>query len=125
MKKYIGQVDCIMCGKCCGYRNNQFFGGCYYSEKEDLPPDVVVVKEKDGFRIPVDENDVCIYLEKLDNGFAKCKIQEKKPIMCKLYYCLIEKKVKSLENIIEYLKVKCKEEYEGVNYGGTDINIRS
>jgi Fe-S-cluster containining protein len=85
-------VECIQCGYCCGYRRDSFFGGCEYP---------------DGKKIPVDTEDVCIYLEKLDNGFARCSIQEDKPEMCKLYYCLPEQKVRQLKPIIEHLKERC------------------
>jgi len=40
-----------MCGYCCGYRRDTYFGGSSY---------------EDGTTIPVDEDDVCIYLEKLN-----------------------------------------------------------
>lgn len=91
-KKYKGQLDCIQCGYCCGYRRETPFGGAEY---------------EDGTKIPVDEDDVCIYLEKLDNGFTRCKIQDKKPKMCKLFYCLPEQKVRQLQTIIDELKLKC------------------
>lgn len=74
---------------------------------EEVPEGIEVVKTEEGFTIPVDEDDVCIYLEKLDNGFTRCTIQDKKPRMCKLYYCLPENKVKQLQVIIEELKEKC------------------
>lgn len=95
-KKYAGQVDCIMCGYCCGYRRETPFGGCSYDEKESIPLGITVA----GRTIPVDDNDICIYLEKLDNGFAKCKIQNKKPKMCKLFYCLTKQKARQLQAIV-------------------------
>lgn len=108
MPKCIGEVECIHCGYCCGYRRDSTFGGVFYSNGEEIPEDVITVAE-DNFRIPVDENDVCIYLEKLDNGFNRCKIYDRKPIMCSNHYCLTEKKIKVLRQIIEELKVKCAE----------------
>lgn len=99
-------VDCIQCGYCCGYRNNGYFGGCSYANDEEVPSDIITIEKEDGRYIPVDEEDVCIYLEKLDNGFARCTIQDKKPKMCKLYYCLTEKKIKYLQTIIDELKEK-------------------
>ncbi|KYK22694.1 hypothetical protein AYK24_00270 [Thermoplasmatales archaeon SG8-52-4] len=74
---------------------------------EEVPENIEVVKSEEGFTIPVDEDDVCIYLEKLDNGFTRCTIQDKKPRMCKLYYCLTENKVKRLKVIVDELKEKC------------------
>lgn len=106
MKKYVGQLDCIQCGYGCGYRRDTPFGGVAYAKDELVPDDVEVVDTKDGYAIPVDADDVCIYLEKLDNGFTKCKIHEKKPQMCKLYYCLIEQKVRQLQTIVDELKEK-------------------
>ena len=106
-KKYIGELDCIMCGYCCGYRRDSFFGGCSYSKDEGVPDGIVVMEEEDGFRIPVDENDTCIYLKPLDNGFAVCTIHDKKPLMCKLYYCMIERKIRELDKIKEYLVKEC------------------
>ena len=61
-------TDCIMCGYCCGYRRDTPFGGCEYAEDENIPKGVQTVDRK----IPVDEEDTCIYLEKLNNGFARC-----------------------------------------------------
>jgi len=95
--------DCIRCGWCCGYRRDSKFGGCEYAEDEHIPADVIT----EGRKIPVDEDDVCIYLEKLNNGFAVCTIQDKKPKMCKLYNCLNEQKVRQLKSVVEYLKEKC------------------
>lgn len=106
-KKCIGELDCIMCGYCCGYRRDSQFGGCSYSKEERVPEGIIVVEEDDSFRIPVDENDTCIYLKKLDNGFAICTIQDKKPDMCKLYYCMIERKIKELDKIKEHLIKEC------------------
>lgn len=108
-KKFIGEVDCIMCGYCCGYRRDSYFGGCSYSKKEDVPEDITVIEGEDGFRIPVDKDDTCIYLNKLDNGLAICKIQDKKPLMCKLYYCMIERKIRELDKVKKYLVEKCEE----------------
>lgn len=106
MNKYVKLffVDCVMCGYCCGYRRDRHFGGCSYSKNEKIPSGIETVETEDGFTIPVDENDVCIYLEKLNNGFAKCSIQDKKPKMCKLYNCLTLKKARYLQTIIEHLK---------------------
>jgi len=108
-KKFIGEVDCIMCGYCCGYRRDSDFGGCSYSKEEYVPEDIIVIEDEEGFRIPVDDNDTCIYLKPLDNGMAVCKIQDKKPKMCKLYYCMIERKIRELDKIKEHLVKKCSE----------------
>lgn len=108
-KKCIGELDCIMCGYCCGHRRDSFFGGCSYSKDENIPEDVIVVEEDACFKIPVDENDTCIYLNKLDNGFAVCTIQDKKPLMCKLYYCMIETKIRELDAVKAHLVKKCSE----------------
>jgi len=106
-RKIKDKVECIMCGYCCGYRRNYEFGGASYMPDEEVPENIEVVKSEEGFTIPVDEDDVCIYLEKLDNGFTRCTIQDKKPRMCKLYYCLTENKVKRLKVIVDELKEKC------------------
>ena len=103
----VGKVDCVMCGYCCGYRRDYEFGGASYAKDEEVPENVITVESEEGFTIPVDGDDVCIYLEKLNNGFAKCGIHDKKPKMCKLYYCLTEKKVKQLQTIVDELKEKC------------------
>lgn len=100
-------VDCCMTGYCCGYRRESYFGGCAYSENEAIPKDVITEKRGNEYYIPVDEDDVCIYLEKQNNGFARCGIHEKKPKMCKLYNCLTEKKIKYISVIVEDLKAKC------------------
>ena len=101
--KYVGQVDCIMCGYCCGYRRDIHFGGASYAEDENVPEGVKTVKTEDGYTIPVGEDDVCIYLEKLNNGFAKCSIHDKKPKMCKLFYCLTKQKARQLQTIVDEL----------------------
>ena len=101
------KVTCIMSGYCCGFRRETNFGGASYAINEKVPDNVTVIKTKEGYTIPVDGDDVCIYLEKLDNGFTKCGIHDKKPNMCKLYYCLTEKKVKYLQVIMDELKEKC------------------
>lgn len=100
-------VDCIMCGYCCGYRRESYFGGCSYSKNEEIPSDVTTVKKGDEYFIPVDDDDTCIYLVKKNNGFAKCGIHDKKPRMCKLYNCLTEKKVNYSQIITEHLKERC------------------
>ncbi len=100
-------LDCIQCGHCCGYRRDSHFGGCSYSENEKIPPGIKTIKKGNEFFIPVDENDVCVYLVKLNNGFAKCGIQDKKPNVCKLYNCLTEKKIRYLQVIVGLLKKKC------------------
>lgn len=105
-KKYVDQLDCVSCGYCCGYRRKTPFGGTSYAKDEIVPNDVEVIETEDGFTIPVDEDDVCIYLEKLDNGFTKCKIHDKKPKMCKLFYCLPKQKVRQLQTIVDELKLK-------------------
>lgn len=108
-EKCIGEVDCMMCGYCCGYRRDSHFGGCSYSKEETIPDGVIVIEEEDCFRIPVDEDDTCIYLNKLDNGFAICSIHDKKPNMCKLYYCMLETKIRELDKIKEHLIKRCNE----------------
>jgi len=107
MEKARGQLDCIQCGYGCGYRRDYHFGGVAYDKDEIVPYGVEVVETEDGYAIPVDQDDVCIYLEVLDNGFTKCKIHDKKPRVCKLYYCLTEKKVRQLQVIVDELKTKC------------------
>ena len=104
MKKYIGQVDCIMCGYCCGYRRETEFGGASYAFDEEVPDGIEVVKDEWGYTIPVDEDDTCIYLEKLDNGFARCSIHDKRPNMCRLFYCLPQQKARQLQTIVNELK---------------------
>jgi len=106
MGKFIGELDCIGCGYCCGYRRSSHFGGCSYSKEEKIPEGIEVDENR---TIPVDTDDTCIYLEKIDNGFTLCKIQDKKPIMCKLYYCMIERKITELHKIEKFLKEKCEE----------------
>ena len=70
-------------------------------------PEGVETYEKDGEHfIPVDDDDVCIYLEVLNNGFTRCSIHEKKPRTCKLYNCLTVKKVKYINVIVNELKGK-------------------
>ena len=102
-KKYQGELDCVMCGYSCGYRRESEFGGASYAEDEPVPEDVEVRKTGEGWKIPVDDDDICIYLEKLDNGFARCKIQYKKPKMCKLFYCLPQQKARQLQVIVDEL----------------------
>jgi Fe-S-cluster containining protein len=71
-------------------------------------PDGVATYEKDGEHfIPVDDEDICIYLERLDNGFTRCGIHEKRPRTCRLYNCLTEKKVRYLGVIVDELQRKC------------------
>lgn len=97
-------IDCCMTGYCCGYRRDSYFGGVSYMEDEEVPVGVITV-EKNGERfIPVDDDDVCIYLEKLNNGFARCGIHEEKPRTCKLYNCLTIKKAKYVQVIVDELK---------------------
>ena len=85
-------MDCVQCVYCCGYRRETHFGGVAY---------------EDGTEIPVDKDDVCIHLEKIDNGFARCKIHDRKPKVCRLFYCLTEQKVRQLQTIVNELKAKC------------------
>ena len=106
MKKHVGEVDCIMCGFCCGYRRESEFGGVSYAVGETVPEGVEVVKKGEDFMIPVDEDDTCIYLKKLDNGFARCSIHDKRPEMCRKFYCLPEQKARQLLPIVEELKEK-------------------
>lgn len=103
-KKYVGKVNCIMCGYCCGFRRAYDFGGASYSHNEIIPKGIKVIQTDEGFTIPVDKDDTCIYLSKLDNGFARCSIHEKRPIMCKLYYCLPKQKARQLQTIVNELK---------------------
>ena len=94
MNKNVEKLECIQCGFCCGYRRDSHFGGCSYL---------------DGTMVPVDENDVCIHLEVLNNGFTRCGIHKLRPEMCSLYYCLMEQKISSLCNIIKHIEKKCEE----------------
>ena len=96
MEKARGQLDCIQCGYCCGYRRETPFGGAEW---------------EDGTKTPVDEDDVCIHLEKLDNGFTRCAIHYEKPKQCNLYYCLIECKIRQLQVIIDELKIKAEQKW--------------
>jgi Fe-S-cluster containining protein len=97
------QVDCVMCGYCCGYRRETEFGGASYAENEPIPEGIKVKKTDEGYTILVDEDDTCIYLEKLDNGFARCSIHDKRPKMCKLFYCLTQQKARQLQTIVDEL----------------------
>ena len=73
---------------------------------EDIPAGIETY-EKDGeYFIPVDGDDVCIYLEKLNNGFTRCRIHDKRPRTCRLYNCMTVNKVKQINVIIEELKGK-------------------
>lgn len=74
---------------------------------ETIPSGIVTIEKEGKQYIPVDEWDVCIYLEKLNNGFTRCLIHNKKPRMCRLYNCLTEKKIKYIQAITEELKDKC------------------
>lgn len=93
-------VECVRCGWCCGYRRDSEFGGCEYAEGATIPEGIIT----DGRRIPVNEDDECIYLEKLDNGFTRCGIHDKRPEMCRRYNCLTEQKIRNLTPIIEHLQ---------------------
>ena len=104
MKKYEGQVDCIQCGFCCGYRRETAFGGCSYGREERVPNAVDVVETEEGYTVPTDADDVCIYLSRLDNGFARCSIHDKRPKMCRLFYCLKEQKARQLQTIVDELR---------------------
>ena len=74
---------------------------------DETVPDDVETYEKDGeYFIPVNDDDVCIYLEVLNNGFTRCSIHEKKPRTCRLYNCLTEKKVNYINVIVNELKGK-------------------
>jgi len=108
-KKHVGEVDCIMCGYSCGYRREYEFGGASYAHDETVPEGVEVVENDLGFTIPVDEDDKCIYLKILDNGFTRCTIHDKRPKMCRLYYCLPDQKARQLQTIVEELKEKGKQ----------------
>jgi len=99
-------VDCCMTGYCCGYRRDSYFGGVSYMPDEAVPEGVQTYWKDNEKFIPVDADDVCVYLEKLNNGFTKCSIHDKRPRTCRLYSCLTEKKVKYLSVIVEELKGK-------------------
>jgi len=100
-------VDCCRTGYCCGYRRDSYFGGVSYQQGEIIPDGVEVYEKEGEWFIPVDEEDTCIYLEKLNNGFTSCRIHDKRPKTCKFYNCLTEKKIVQLQPIIEHLKGKC------------------
>jgi Fe-S-cluster containining protein len=108
-------IDCCMTGFCCGYRRDSHFGGVSYMPDEVVPPGIDVYFKNGERFIPVDKDDTCIYLEKLNNGFTRCSIHEKRPRTCRLYNCLTEKKVK-------YLNVIVRETEGKVNNGSTDTN---
>ena len=101
--KYVDQLQCVMCGYCCGFRRETQFGGCSYEKNEPVPEGIEVEKTDEGFTIPVDEDDICIYLKKLDNGFARCGIHDKRPKMCRLFYCLPVQKARQLQTIVDEL----------------------
>lgn len=104
-------VECCRTGYCCGYRRDSYFGGVSFQPDEVVPPGVEVIF-RDGERfIPVDEDDVCIYLKKLDNGFAECGIHDKKPLTCRLYNCMTVKKAKYVQVIVDELKEKADNGY--------------
>lgn len=111
-------IECCRTGHCCGlYRNHSndkhSEGIVAYVKGEKIPEGVETTQiDEDNF-IPVNEKGTCIYLEKLNNGFTKCSIYEKRPKMCRLYNCLTEKKIRYLGIIIEELK----------SNGCTDTNI--
>ena len=96
-------VDCIRCGYCCGYRRGSHFGGCSYSKDEKVPSDIPTIERDGEHFITVTAEDVCVYLEKLNNGFARCTIQDKKPNMCKLFYCNTKQKARQLQTIVDEL----------------------
>ena len=97
----------MQCGFCCGYRRDSHFGGCSYAKDELVPPDVTTVESEEGYTVPVNKEDICIYLTKLNNGFARCNIQSKKPKMCKLFNCLTAQKVRQLGDLISELELRC------------------
>ena len=99
-------VDCCMTGYCCGYRRDSYFGGVSYMPDEEIPEGIETYKKDGEHFILVDDEDTCIYLEKLNNGFTRCSIYDKRPRTCRLYNCLTEKKVKYIGVIIEELKDK-------------------
>jgi Fe-S-cluster containining protein len=103
MRELVGKVDCIMCGHCCGYRMEKDFGGVSYAEDEIIPDGIKTEKTEYGFTIPVNEDDVCIYLIKLNNGFTRCGVYDKRPNMCKLFYCLTQQKGRQLQKIVDEL----------------------
>ena len=99
-------VDCCMTGYCCGYRRDSHFGGVSYMPDEEIPEGVKTYHRDGENFIPVDDNDTCIYLEKLNNGFTRCSIHGKRPRTCRLYNCLTEKKVIQITDIVNELKEK-------------------
>ena len=71
-------------------------------------PEGVETYDRDGEHfIPVDEDDICIYLGKLNNGFTRCGIHDKRPRTCRLYSCLTKKKAVYLEAIAAELRAGC------------------
>jgi len=74
---------------------------------EKVPNGVTTYKKNGECFIPVDDEDTCIYLERLDNGFTRCGIHEKRPRTCRLYDCLTEKKVRYLRAIADELEARC------------------
>jgi len=96
-----------MTGYCCGYRRDSYFGGASYMPDEVIPEGVKTYEKDSEHFIPVDKEDTCIYLVKLNNGFTRCSIHEKRPMTCRLYNCLTEKKVRYLHVIAEELRARC------------------
>lgn len=113
-------IECCRTGHCCGlhreHSNDKHQEGIVaYVEGEKVPKGVKTKQiGKDNF-ISINKNGTCIYLEKLNNGFTKCNIYDKRPNMCRVYNCLTEKKIKYLNIIIEELK--------RINNGCANFNI--
>lgn len=100
-------VDCIRCGNCCGYGRDSALGDWSYTDGEKVPEGVDVIERNGEYLLPVDNDGVCVYLIKHDNGFTSCRIHDRKPRMCALYNCLTEKKVRYLQDVVVRLKGKC------------------
>jgi Fe-S-cluster containining protein len=96
-----------MTGYCCGYRRDSHFGGSSYMPGEPVPEGVETYERDGEHFIPVDADDICVHLVKLNNGFTRCAIHDKRPKTCRLYSCLTEKKVVYLNAIAEELRIRC------------------
>ena len=102
------EFQCERCGACCDtysfHMINRFFDDDPTEIKQLIeyhnctPIRVPNPEGKDflGIRIP----QTCIHLERDKEGKSVCKIQDKKPIVCKNYHCkkVIEKAVRELTN---------------------------
>lgn len=81
-------IPCLRCGYCCGHRRKNFFGGTFYRPHETIPDGVEVIYdgEEHVFKLPVNEDDVCIYLN-VENDITTCTIHDIKPEACREWYC--------------------------------------